>query len=194
MFAVWVYLDLKQYQNALTFTLTFPGIPIIYYGSEQEYSGCSDPNNREVLWPSRYNVNATFYMLIEKIVHARKALSIWDQEFNVVSSQDTFYAYNRGEDFLVCLTNVGDNTGTDQYSVGSPGLSIGTKYCNIFWPSVDCFTYLGGDLAVYLLNGESKIYVNTNLFSEIEGFDISVNLFGHNWTYWGDDPMYTVHF
>ena len=41
----------KKYknQNALTFTLTFRGIPIIHYGTEQEFDGCSDPDNREVL-------------------------------------------------------------------------------------------------------------------------------------------------
>jgi len=48
--------DIIAYKSALTYILTGAGIPIIYYGTEQEFSGCNDPNNREVLWPTNYNV------------------------------------------------------------------------------------------------------------------------------------------
>jgi len=38
------------FKSALTFALTARGIPFYYYGSEQNYSGGNDPNNRESLW------------------------------------------------------------------------------------------------------------------------------------------------
>lgn len=35
---------------ATIFSLTGLGIPFVYYGTEQYYSGCNDPQNRESLW------------------------------------------------------------------------------------------------------------------------------------------------
>jgi alpha-amylase len=40
----------QRFRNALVFTLTARGIPIVYYGSEQNYAGGNDPHNREPLW------------------------------------------------------------------------------------------------------------------------------------------------
>lgn len=48
--------DIIAYKSAITYNLMAEGIPIIYYGTEQEFNGCNDPNNREVLWPTNYNV------------------------------------------------------------------------------------------------------------------------------------------
>lgn len=42
--------DIRMFKGALTFALTAKGIPFYYYGSEQAFSGGSDPNNRESLW------------------------------------------------------------------------------------------------------------------------------------------------
>ena len=179
-------LELKKYENALTFTLTFPGIPIIYYGTEQEFDGCSDPDNREALWPSKYNQDSSLYEFLQLVVGARKSHKIWNNEFNVVASEDTFYAYNRGSDFLVCLTNAGDNTGTDEYKIDSPGLTSGENYCNIFWPSTDCFTYNGGSQDIYLLNGESKVYINKRFLNDQwwPDFNITTNFYNHKDAYW----------
>jgi alpha-amylase len=35
---------------ALTYLMTTTGIPCIYYGTEQQFSGGNDPSNREVMW------------------------------------------------------------------------------------------------------------------------------------------------
>lgn len=43
---------LTKYKNFLTLTLTSTGIPIIYYGTEQGFSGNTDPYDREPLWNS----------------------------------------------------------------------------------------------------------------------------------------------
>lgn len=40
----------RNFQNALIFTLLTDGIPIVYYGDEQYFSGGNDPANREPLW------------------------------------------------------------------------------------------------------------------------------------------------
>lgn len=39
-----------QLKAATVFSLTGRGIPFVYYGTEQYYSGGNDPQNRESLW------------------------------------------------------------------------------------------------------------------------------------------------
>ena len=39
-------------KGAIAFIMFFRGIPIVYYGDEQGFSGGSDPGCREVLWTS----------------------------------------------------------------------------------------------------------------------------------------------
>lgn len=47
--------------TALTFLHTEDGIPCLYYGTEQQFEGGNDPNNREDLWTSGYDTrNPTF--------------------------------------------------------------------------------------------------------------------------------------
>ena len=61
----------------------------------------------------------------------------------------------RGE-FLVALTNSGS---TQQRQVTYTPFSEGTVVCNIFYPTTDCQSVTNQGVNVYLLNGESKIYV-----------------------------------
>ena len=86
---------------------------------------------------------------------------------DVVASQDNFYAYTRGNNVLVCLTNVGDNAGTMEYQIdaSNANLTVNTTYCNLLIPQLtDCFVYQTNQslLTIYLSNGEPKIYVNYN--------------------------------
>lgn len=60
------------FKSALTFVAFSQGIPIIYYGSEQGFSGGADPNNREALWTS-LNPNSEMYNYIKVLINTRKA-------------------------------------------------------------------------------------------------------------------------
>lgn len=51
-------------KNAAAFTIMSDGIPIIYAGQEQHYSGGDDPDNREAVWLSGYNTESDLYKLI----------------------------------------------------------------------------------------------------------------------------------
>jgi len=59
--------DISLAENAATFTIMADGIPIIYAGQEQHYSGGNDPSNREATWLSGYNTDSTLYKLIAKV-------------------------------------------------------------------------------------------------------------------------------
>jgi len=48
-------------KTALAFLLTGQGLPVIYYGTEQGFSGGNDPANREDLWLSGYRTNGEIF-------------------------------------------------------------------------------------------------------------------------------------
>jgi alpha-amylase len=50
----------------MTFNFMSDGIPIVYYGQEQRFSGAADPLNREPFWPSNYEKGDT-YAFIAKL-------------------------------------------------------------------------------------------------------------------------------
>lgn len=44
------------------------GIPVIYYGTEQELNGGNDPQNRESLWP-HYDTHSEMYLVRHIVRH-----------------------------------------------------------------------------------------------------------------------------
>jgi len=56
-------IDPQSLYNAMVFNFMSDGIPVVYYGQEQSFSGGTDPMNREPLWLSGYG-NTTTYQLI----------------------------------------------------------------------------------------------------------------------------------
>nr|UBX54574.1 glycoside hydrolase [Aspergillus sp.] len=74
--------DIALAKNALTFTILFDGIPMIYQGQEQHLNGAGTPHNREALWLSKYDTQAELYQLISKLNAIRK------------------HAYQLGSDYL----------------------------------------------------------------------------------------------
>ena len=146
-------------KNATVFSLTGRGIPFVYYGTEQYYGGGNDPQNRESLWQSM-NTSSDFYQLIKKVNAQRKKSQIWTQPWVERYAAQNFYSFSRGK-FLVALTN---GTANQSYKVTYHPFSEGETVCNIFFPTTDCQTVSGG-VNVYLLNGESKIYVPQSMIA-----------------------------
>ncbi|HEY2518248.1 MAG TPA: alpha-amylase family glycosyl hydrolase, partial [Polyangiaceae bacterium] len=65
--------DKAALQNALTLLYTEDGIPDLYYGTEQGFSGGNDPTNREVLWTTNFDTTGDFFTHIAKLARLRKA-------------------------------------------------------------------------------------------------------------------------
>ncbi|KAL8725911.1 MAG: hypothetical protein Q9181_006239 [Wetmoreana brouardii] len=63
--------DLHLNMNVITFTILSGGIPIIYQGQEQGFSGGNDPANREALWTSSFPTKTALYSLIASVNQIR---------------------------------------------------------------------------------------------------------------------------
>ena len=75
---------------ALSYLLTEDGMPCIYYGTEQEFSGGNDPSNREDLWPTHYDTSGETFRWtarLTKMRHAYPALRRGDFSIRWVSSR-----------------------------------------------------------------------------------------------------------
>jgi glycosidase len=62
----------KLLHNALLFIYTAPGIPCLYYGTEQEFRGGNDPANREDLWDSGYDTQNPTFTWISRLAQIRR--------------------------------------------------------------------------------------------------------------------------
>jgi alpha-amylase len=143
------------YKNAIAFTLFTTGIPIVYYGSEQGYSGGADPANRESLWPN-YNTNHELYKFIATLVKTNKAQKVSTFTQTQRYASENFYAFSRGN-VLVCTTNAGDGSSVTVTVTYLP-YSEGQTVCNVLNIS-DCLTVSGGALKVVMTGGLPKVYI-----------------------------------
>jgi glycosidase len=67
--------DKDALKNALTFIMTEEGIPCVYYGTEQEFSGGNDPSNREILWSTGFDRSKDTFQHFRKLARLRKGYS-----------------------------------------------------------------------------------------------------------------------
>jgi glycosidase len=81
--------DVQALHNALTLLFTEDGIPNLYYGTEQDFSGGNDPANREVLWTTGLPTDGATFTHIAKLARLRKAyVALRRGDTNVVWSSN----------------------------------------------------------------------------------------------------------
>jgi alpha-amylase len=71
----------RLFKSAQAFALTARGIPFLYYGSEQGFSGGQDPYNREALW-NNLDQTSEMFTFIKTIMAARKHAKSYNNYFN----------------------------------------------------------------------------------------------------------------
>lgn len=143
--------DTALLKNALTYTILGRGIPIVYYGTEQAYSGGNDPANREDLWRSGYNNQSDMYDAISKLTFAKHAvggLAADDQTHLYV--EDTAYAFSRAGGSLIAFTTNSGLGSSAQYC-------FGTQVPNGSWQNV----FDAGQGPTYTADGNGQLCLNT---------------------------------
>lgn len=157
--------DLSLAKNALALTILWDGIPIVYAGQEQHYSGYADPANREATWLAKYSRRSPLYELIASVNQVRnQALSIDANyaTYNVWAIyNDTNTAALRkgfdGKQIISVFTNKGNSSASWTLSLGNTGWSAGTTVYEIL--TCNQVTVSGdGTLAVPMEEGVPRIY------------------------------------
>jgi alpha-amylase len=59
--------------NAMAYPFVSDGIPILYYGQEQGFSGGEDPANREPMWTTNYDTTTEGYRFVQTLTAVRSA-------------------------------------------------------------------------------------------------------------------------
>eukprot|EP01017_Pseudomicrothorax_dubius_P042881 TRINITY_DN705_c0_g2_i2.p1 TRINITY_DN705_c0_g2~~TRINITY_DN705_c0_g2_i2.p1 ORF type:complete len:402 (-),score=89.97 TRINITY_DN705_c0_g2_i2:110-1315(-) len=145
--------NIARYQNALNFVLSSVGIPIVYYGSEQGFSGGNDPGCREPLW-GHMNTSSPLYQFLKTIISYRQQLKWWQYPQVERYADDNFYAFTRGE-VLMAFTNSDNEV---RRTITYHPYAEGTRLCNIFYPG-DCVKVTNGSFDVFLEHGETKTFI-----------------------------------
>ncbi|KAH9822862.1 putative alpha-amylase [Teratosphaeria destructans] len=151
------------------------GIPIIYYGQEQDFSGAADPQNREALWPTAYNTGTDRYDLISQLNSIRKAAIEADSTYvtttsTIVYSDNRAIALRKGAYDDAGTTSVFSNYGsgtnaTLSLNSSATGWTKGTTFIDLL--SCDEFTTdSSGTLSVTIVDGAPLVLYPTSGLSQ----------------------------
>ena len=141
----------KSLDNASVFTVFFEGIPVLYYGDEQYFTGGVDPENREPLW-GHYDKTSPLYIKYALSNKIRKGKKIWETELENFDCDEVFCSFTRG-DILIAVTR-GEAC---ERTVKEHTFENGDIICNIF-DTEDCLEV--GENGIELNMGEDpKVYV-----------------------------------
>ncbi|CAK7228807.1 hypothetical protein SBRCBS47491_007032 [Sporothrix bragantina] len=153
--------DYALAKNALAFTFLADGIPIVYAGQEQHYSGGNDPANREATWLSDYSVTAPLYEFIASTNAIRALLvkqsSTWVTTVNKPFYQDsTTIAMNKGGAISV-LSNLGASGSSYTLTLSGTGYAQGTSLIELY--TCTSVTVGSSGVAVSMAGGLPRVLV-----------------------------------
>ncbi|KAL8924195.1 MAG: hypothetical protein Q9208_004159 [Pyrenodesmia sp. 3 TL-2023] len=105
--------DMHLNMNIIVFSILAGGIPIIYQGQEQGFSGGNEPANREALWTTGFSSKSELYTMIASVNQIRnhEVFAVSDyltSNTSVIYTDDHSIALRKGQ--LVSLfSNAGAN-------------------------------------------------------------------------------------
>ncbi|KAL2807891.1 glycoside hydrolase superfamily [Aspergillus granulosus] len=150
--------DQTLLQNALAYVILARGIPIVYYGTEQGYTGGNDPANREDLWRSNFNTEAALYQAISRLSAARLAAGGLAEDDHVhLYVAESAYAWSRAGGKLIVLTsNSGSGYEAEHcFDSKTPGGSWNNTFGERTYTADD-----SGQICVTISNGEPAVLVS----------------------------------
>lgn len=187
--------DPQSLYNAMVFNFMSDGIPVVYYGQEQYFSGGSDPMNREPLWPSGYQ-NTTAYQIITALNKFRNYVIRSSPEWltspsEVISTSPVGIALLKGNVVSV-MTTIGSPPQNVSMGVYTP-FSRGMALTDI----LSCKQLVVGSnqtVAVdYSLGGHPSVLIPSQLLtgSDLCGYssNVSTNAQGKNYNPNGASTM-----
>ncbi|PPQ74193.1 hypothetical protein CVT26_004490 [Gymnopilus dilepis] len=159
--------DPQSMYNAMTFTFMSDGIPIMYYGQEQYFSGNADPMNREPLWPSKY-AETDAYKLVTTLNKFRNFLvntTDWvKQDAQILTSSPYGIGIMKGP-VISILTNIGSPPQNGTHIAVKTPYPASTALTNVL-TCQQWATGAGGTVdAQYTAGGVPTILIPSNMLS-----------------------------
>ena len=162
--------DISQAMNVVTYTMLADGIPIIYEGQEQHYSGGQTPLNREDIWSSGYNRASVLYRHIALLnairSHAISTGTNYSTYKNFVSySDDNTIAMRKGfngSQTITVLSNLGAEGVRYTLNLTGSGFAPGEKLMEL----LSCSTATvdaSGDVALPMQSGLPRVLYPSSL-------------------------------
>ncbi|PKX92761.1 alpha-amylase [Aspergillus novofumigatus IBT 16806] len=132
--------DMALAKSAAAFIILSDGIPIIYAGQEQHYSGGTDPANREAVWLSGYSKTSELYKLIASANAIRNHAISKDPEYvtyknNPIYKDTSTIAMRKGADgaqVITVLSNLGASGSSYTLSLSGTGYDVGQQLTEVF--------------------------------------------------------------
>ena len=166
--------DISLAKNAIAFTMLMDGIPIVYYGQEQHFSGGAIPDDREALWPSEYDTTSTLYKFIGVINAIRNHAIYIDNTYvtynaTVTYSDDSTIVIrkgNTGSQIVSVHTNLGASGSS--YTLTLNSSETGFTAAESVTEVLSCDQYdvgSDGSLAVSMASGLPRVFIKTAALS-----------------------------
>ncbi|KAJ5995875.1 hypothetical protein N7481_002852 [Penicillium waksmanii] len=156
--------DYSQAKNVISFLFLSDGIPIIYAGQEQHYSGGSDPANREATWLSGYSTTAELYQYIATTNKIR-ALAVSSDSSYITSKNSPFYQDSHtiamkkgssGSQVITVLSNYGSSGSSYTLSLSGSGYPSGTALMEMY-TCTSITVDSSGNIAVPMASGLPRV-------------------------------------
>ncbi|ORY87713.1 glycoside hydrolase superfamily [Protomyces lactucae-debilis] len=153
--------DQHQRLNAFAFTFVMDGMPVVYYGQEQSFTGTADPLNREALWPSGYDEKNPYYQAIKALNAVRKNCIATDATFltteTTILQHDIKRMVLQKGDLLSILSNDGIYGSNETYAIPKTGYAGNTELIEVLSQNRTT-TDASGALSIKLKAGAPLIF------------------------------------
>jgi alpha-amylase len=126
-------------KNALAYTILSDGIPTLYQGDEQAFSGAGDPDNREAMWLSGFDRNTAVYVMVRKLNMlgawvGQRDSRYWTSTTSIFWSDTHTMAMGKGSEgnkVVAILTNRGEGMVAETARVNNSGFAAGTTLLDV---------------------------------------------------------------
>ena len=159
-------------KNAIAYAMLADGIPIIYQGQEQYYSGDLTPINREPIWASGYSTSSPLYTFIATLNAMRnwaifKDMGYTTYKAEVAYSDDHTIAIRKGSDGLQVVSvasNIGSSASPKSFTLTGTEFPAGSSVTDVL--SCQTFTVDGsGNIALTISGGAPRVLYPTSPLS-----------------------------
>ncbi|KAJ9108825.1 hypothetical protein QFC21_000145 [Naganishia friedmannii] len=157
--------DKALIKNAVATIYGVEGIPYVYYGQEQGYTGGADPANREALWLSGYEESKDMYTYFTTMNAIRSAANNASSTYNTnqatIIGQDDHNLVIRKDPVISIVTNRGSKAATSSMSITNTGFTSATELTDV----ISCTPYMTdskGAFTASVKNGLPAIFLPTS--------------------------------